>query len=212
MLLTNGGRLNVSNAGEGNAGNISIQAKDRVLVSGSGILSNIGSFAGLESRGNVGTIEIEANSVSFNNGSQIQAGFFTGGEGEGGLISIKARETVSLADNSTFFADTALGATGDASDIEITANSVSLTDSSFFNSNNGMGNAGNTAIVTNNDVFLDNSIIFTDATNGRSGDISITSNALIIDNGSILGGQGSGTGAGNIFINTTEFVTLNNDK
>ena len=201
--------LDASNlgTGEGDAGNISLQATGDISVVGSGILSNIGP----EALGNVGEIVLEANSISMTESSQLQAGFFAGGQGNEitGKISLQANDSVSI-DSSSIFANNEAGAIADTIDVEILANSIALENSSLFTTNDGVGDAGNVAIdAMNGRISLTNSIIFTDSTTGESGDINLAGRSLLLTDNSSLGGFSTQeAGAGNVTIQTTDYVTL----
>ncbi|MGK7895936.1 MAG: filamentous hemagglutinin N-terminal domain-containing protein, partial [Xenococcus sp. (in: cyanobacteria)] len=89
-----------STFGQGNGGNITVNAAGDVSFDGSGggIFSTVGIRANDDAiqnvKGNAGNILVNANSVSITNG----AGFIvsTIGEGNGGNITVNARETVNL--------------------------------------------------------------------------------------------------------------------
>lgn len=230
--------LDASNltAEEGNAGNIALQATNNISLVGSGILSNIGA----EAQGNVGEIVLSANSISFTEGSQLQAGFFAGGQGNGtiGKITIRANDGV-IIDNSIFFANNEAGVIADSSDIEINARTLSISNgtqlkvdnfgqgnagniilqasddisfdnSTLFTTNDGVGDAGNVIInAMDGDVSIANTTIFSDSTTGQSGDVNIEGRSLLLTDNSNIGGFATNrAGAGNVSIQTTDFVTL----
>ncbi|MHC5826731.1 MAG: hypothetical protein ACYT04_65405, partial [Nostoc sp.] len=142
--LSKQGIISSTNFGQGNEGNILMQAQDNFSANNSLILSNIGSSQGQPAKGNVGNIEISARTVSLTDGAQLQAGFYSGGQGNAGLISVKAKETISFAGtNSGIFANVESGAVGNGSDIQISAPSVSFTNGALVIANNaGEGNGG----------------------------------------------------------------------
>ena len=187
ISLTNS-QLFSDNTGMGNTGIISIEVDNSVVISNSRIINNIGSFSGVRAVGKVGMINIKAQSISLTDGTELQAGVFSGSEGkEAGLISLQATDSISLT-NTNLFTDVSVG---------------------------GLGNGGNVAItVDNGSVYLDNSNIFTSTSSldNVSGDISIVANSLTMINNSDLGSFGQGSGAGNATIITNEFVTLDNNS
>ena len=85
----------------GNAGRISIKANENIVFTQSNIGANIGNSSGINSIGQVGRVEIEGGSISFAD-SQLQAGFFTGAQGEGGLVSINSSGSI-IFDQSGIF-------------------------------------------------------------------------------------------------------------
>ena len=65
LSLTNGARLSSSTSGQGNAGNVTINARDTVSFDSSSAASNVG-FTGV---GKGGNINIQARSLSLSNGA-----------------------------------------------------------------------------------------------------------------------------------------------
>lgn len=74
----------------------------------------------------MGEISLEAESISITDSSQLQAGFFSGGEG--GRIVLDANDLITI-NRSRLFADVEAGAVGEGSEIEMLARSVSILDS-----------------------------------------------------------------------------------
>ena len=208
LFISNGANLNVDNFGEGNAGNIILQASEDLSFTGNIIIS---SNIGPSGIGNVGNIELTANSISLTENSQLQAGFFAGGQGNEttGNISLQANDSVTL-DSSSIFANNESGAIADTVDVEILANSVSFDNSSLFTANNGVGDAGNVVIdAINGAVSLTNSAILTESITAQSGDINIQGRSLLLTDNSNLGGFATeNAGAGNATIQTSDFATL----
>jgi filamentous hemagglutinin family protein len=172
--ITNGAQLNSITFGQGDAGNITINASDAVSFDGgnagaSGIISSV-TPSGV---GKAGDINITAASVSVTNGAQLNA--LTLGRGDAGNVNINARETVSIdgerrlsttaaasailtsvAGNENSGFPDLLPAIGDGGDIRITAQSLSITNGAELNSiTKGTGNAGNIYIETRDTIFLD---------------------------------------------------------
>jgi filamentous hemagglutinin family protein len=193
--LSNQAIIKSSNAGQGNAGNILIQAQDDFSANNSLILSNIGSPQGQPALGNVGNIEISAKTVSLSDGAQLQAGFFSGGKGNAGIVSVKAQDTISFAGtNSGIFADVESGAVGNGSDIQISGKSVSFNDGAVVvTSNAGQGNAGNILIQAQDDFSANNSLILSNIGSpqgqpalGNVGNIEISARTVSLSNGAQL--------------------------
>ncbi|MBR8839553.1 MAG: hypothetical protein DSM106950_37520 [Stigonema ocellatum SAG 48.90 = DSM 106950] len=102
LALTNGAQLSASTFGQGNAGNVRINARDRVTLDGisSDGSSPSGAFSRVESPGvgKGGTIDIIAGSVALTNGAQLNAS--TDGGGNAGNVTINARDTLELNNSS----------------------------------------------------------------------------------------------------------------
>ncbi|GAB4366022.1 MAG: hypothetical protein Kow00121_03040 [Elainellaceae cyanobacterium] len=212
ISLTNA-LLTASNIGQGNAGRILIRASNNIAISNDTlILSNIGSTSGVAAVGDVGEIEIESESVFLNSGSEVQAGFYSGSRGEGGLISIRAADSIEI-DNAYLFADLDAGAAGNGSDVEISGESISLNNDSLITSDNaGKGDGGNVSInAPQGSVVVDNSAVNTSISGlGNGGSIEVITGSLVVRNGGQLsarndGGQGN---AGSITINAQDTVTI----
>ena len=127
----------MSSEGEGNAGNVIVNARDIVQFDGvsqdgrlsSGALSNVVGDA----VGNAGKVEITTGSLFVTNGAQLDAS--TEGQGNSGSIIIDARDQVVFQGVSADgeFASAAFSrleerAVGDGGNIEITAKTLSVTD------------------------------------------------------------------------------------
>jgi large exoprotein involved in heme utilization and adhesion len=92
LLFTNRSNLFVDNDGTRNAGNITLEAFENIVLSD---ISQIGSNTA--GQGNAGNIGITTKSLSIEDGSSVSAKTF--GEGDGGNIEISASE-ISLSDQS----------------------------------------------------------------------------------------------------------------
>ncbi len=212
VSFTNGAGVTTSNTGQGNAGNILVQAQDNFSANHSLILSNIGSLQGQQALGNVGNIEISARTVSLTDGAQLQAGFYSGGQGNAGLVSVKAQESISFAGKNTgIFTDVESGAVGNGSDIQISAPLVSFTNGAgVTTSNRGQGNGGKITITAGS-FFLNNGagVIASNLGKGIGGTVNINANdALTISGDSFINtklGAGAIGRGGDINIQTENF-------
>jgi large exoprotein involved in heme utilization and adhesion len=90
LSLTNGALLTSSTYGKGDAGDVSVIAREDISLDGSDseIQSNSQSFA----EGNGGSIEIDTSSLSLTNGAQLNAS--TVGTGDAGSVLVKAKEDI----------------------------------------------------------------------------------------------------------------------
>ncbi|MEH1847161.1 MAG: S-layer family protein, partial [Nostoc sp.] len=206
LSLTDGAKLEASNSGQGNAGNILLQAQDNFSANNSFILSNIGSPEGQSAKGNVGNIEISARTVSLTDGAQLQAGFYSGGQGNAGLVSVKAQESISFADKgSGIFTNVESGAVGNGSDIQISAPSVSFTNNAGLTTGNtGQGNAGNILIQAQDNFSANHSLILSNIGSpegqqalGNVGNIEISARTISLTDGAQLQAGFYSRGQGN---------------
>ena len=188
LLLTGGSQFSTSSSGQGSAGNVEIEARDRILFDRSFIFSDLEQVPeladNLDNVRSAGNIQIETGSLELINGAQLQSS--TGGRGNAGSITVRARDHVSIEginpNNSLASAISALireGAQGEGGDISLTADSVHLAD------------GGQVRTATQGD--------------GDAGDIRIAADSLSLTGRSQLSTGSSGQGsAGNVEIRTRD--------
>ena len=231
LSLTSGGIVNTNTFGQGNAGSIEIMANDTISIDGEGSdgsPSGIGSGVQPGAVGDAKDISITTNSLSLSNGGQIGAGTF--GQGNAGAIEIMADDTISVdGERSDGFASfigstVELGAVGNANDIDITTNSLSLSNGGQIGASTfGQGNAGAIEITANNTVSIDgersngfSSLIDSTVQPGAEGDaedISITTNFLSLTNGGEVSTNTSGRGnAGSIEIMANDTISIDGES
>ncbi|NHC33550.1 two-partner secretion domain-containing protein [Scytonema millei] len=211
VSFTNGSLLKTSNAGQGNAGNITITAQS-LSLSDSELVSNIGSLERQPAKGDVGNIRIKAKTVSLNEGTQIEAGFFANGQGNSGVVSIEADDSISFS-ASAILTNTDFNAVGNSSDIQISAPTVSFTNGSLLETSNaGRGNAGNVTITASDRITFDGSSVFSSLEvggTGRGGDITLKARSISLENNTSLTAGTFGEGdAGNVFLQADNFILL----
>lgn len=186
LFINNRSFIDTSTFGQGNAGNINIfLAKNLVVTSNSFIVSQIVSGA----RGDAGNINIEANSVSLNNGSQLVSNVF--GQGQGGNISLNVIDLVNIAglntDNNSggIFTTLVKGGRGSVGSITVNTNNFRITDGGLISSQTlGKGNGGDISINTNNFEATNGGQIATStASSGNAGNLTIQ----VADNLLLLG-------------------------
>jgi filamentous hemagglutinin family protein len=233
LSLTNGASLFTDTAGEGNAGNVTINATDNIQIAG--VYDN-STFTGINSavlngaRGDAGNIEITTGSLFVTNAGQLLSS--TNGQGNGGSITINASDTVSFdgtnneGSPSAAFSNVESGGEGNGGDISITANSLFLTNGGELNTfirggdgtnPGGIGKAGNVKLnitnTTNISGISENgtpSGIFSSVETGAIGDagnIEITTGSLFVSDDARIIASTSGQGnAGSIKINANSFL------
>jgi filamentous hemagglutinin family protein len=209
LSLTNGSRLATSTLGKGDAGNVTVNAKDKVSLDGTssnvglGIGSAILSTVEAGAEGNGGEVKIDTGSLNLTNGGAIltivrQAeNGLSAGKGIGGNVIINARDAVTLDGKtpdgqflSEIASDLGLGAVGKSGNIDITTRNLSLTNGSRLASTTvGKGDAGNITIKATGKVFLDNSTIFGTVeagAEGNGGEVKIDTGSLNLTNGGAI--------------------------
>ena len=208
LEVRNGGQLQASTFGQGNAGDVIITG-DRVLFdgSGNGLLSAAFSTVGLVNFtgspvGNGGNVEINTNSLEVRNGGQLQASTF--GRGNAGNVIITGDRV--LFDNGDAFSTVEPVSSEDTirqgGDVSITAGSLNVINGASLQASTfGRGNAGN-VIITGDRVLFDNGNAFStvepvnsEETVRQGGDVLLTAGSLDVINGASL--QASTFGRGN---------------
>lgn len=163
LSLTNSAQINASTFGYGNAGNIDIDAREAVNISGYNIvpfngtnelfLTGISTSLEQGAVGNGGDINIKAGSLSINDFGFI--GNNTSGQGNAGKVSVRVDDAIALANSSQIRSNVEQGGSGIGGDIDIRARSLTLTGGSqigtaLFREGNGLsggkGRAGNIEI------------------------------------------------------------------
>ncbi len=206
---------------QGNAGDVTVQAKNAILLDSGIILSSVtasgmgnggnvflkgGSLTVQNGRGitaltlgqgNAGSIRAEiAGDIVVKNGSQISA--TTSNRGDAGSITLLAGGNVSL-DGSSYIANAILdSATGNGKDLTINARSLSVTNNSgVIASTIGQGNAGNIKIDVSDGISLTggSQIQSFSGSNGNPGNIELNAGGAILFDSA---GTGLATGIGNL--------------
>ena len=220
LFLFAGSVLRSNTSGTGDAGNIIIEASDRVLFDGMSangqVSSGASSSVGAGATGVGGNVEITTNSLDVTNGAGLSASTF--GTGDAGNVVIEARDRV-VFDNGTAFSSVEAGATGVGGNVEITANSLDVINGAqLIASTSGTGDAGNVVIEARDRVVFDGtsddgqfssaafSTVEAGAT-GAGGNVEITTDSLDVTSGAQLAASTSGTGdAGNVVIEARDRV------
>ncbi|MFN6455014.1 MAG: filamentous hemagglutinin N-terminal domain-containing protein [Nostoc sp. EfeVER01] len=205
LTLEDSALLAASNLGQGNAGNIIIDARENVLFDGANAFSGIGN----EAVGNAGNISIKAGLVSLSNNTYLSAS--TSGRGNAGIININARDSVSFDQKSYAYSLTTTEGVGKSGDVNINARSLSVKNGSQLSASSfGRGDAGNVTINASDTVHLDGAdsaalSILGEGAVGKAGDINITTKSLFVTNNAGLLAITSGQGdAGNVNINASD--------
>ncbi|QDL06752.1 hypothetical protein DP113_01440 [Brasilonema octagenarum UFV-E1] len=206
LYLINGSQLFASTYGNGNAGKVNINARERVSFAGEGdtgfSLVSSGAFSSAD-RGAVGNgndINIETGSLSMTGGAGLYA--ITIGKGNAGSINIVAREGVSfdgvarLGGPTGAFSSIEQSGIGNAGNINIRTRSLSVTGGAgLLALTEGNGNAGDIIVIADAANFsgVSNSGLAsgmltsnTATANGQGGNIKITAGTLSIQDGAVL--------------------------
>ena len=233
LEVLDGAQLITSTSGEGNAGNVIIEASDRISMDSGGIQDNAtGIFARVFSRnavGNSGNIVINTGALFVSNDAQITATTF--GQGDSGNMIIEASDRIVFDERDSrgnfltgdfltgVFSRIGETGIGNGGNISISTPNLLLRNDAFIDTQvlrGGQGNGGNIAINTEILEVLDGALINTSTFGkGDSGDILIDASERIsiergIDEGGIFATSDSSGLGGDITINTN-ILTLDND-
>ena len=218
LFVSDGTQLIASTFGQGNAGSVRIRATDTVRFDGvnsNGFLSAVFSDVEAGAVGDGGDIELTTGSLEVINGAQLITN--TLGQGNAGSVRIRATHTVRF-DRGDAFSKVKAGAVGDGGDIEITTNSLLVTNGAQLSARTaGEGKAGSVRINASDRVHFDgvssdgfSSAAFSDVEAGAvgdGGDIEITTNSLLVTNGAFLIASTAGEGkAGSVRISASDRV------
>ncbi|WP_413160178.1 filamentous hemagglutinin N-terminal domain-containing protein [Capilliphycus salinus ALCB114379] len=211
LLLSEGGGIFTTTLGQGNAGNITVKA-DNIELTGTSADGELisGFFADVSGTGmgNAGSIQIETEQLRLTDGASIQSSIF--GQGNGGLISILASDSVELS-NGAIFSDLEQDARGNGGIVEInTGNLLLLEGGQILTRTSGSGNAGNIIVKADNIEFRGTSTdgfasgffaSVEETANGNGGQIIIETQQLQMTDASQINVSTSSTGnAGNITV------------
>jgi large exoprotein involved in heme utilization and adhesion len=178
-------------------------------------------------QGNGGNVEITTNSLSVTDGAQLTASTF--GRGDAGNVKITASDTVSFAGvgsngfSSGAFSTVEQGGEGKGGDVEITTNSLTVTDGAQLTASTfGRGDAGNVKITASDTVSFAgvgsngfSSGAFSTVEQGgegKGGDVEITTGSLSLTD-AFISSQSRGNGiAGDIIIETRQNLELDHSN
>ncbi|MFG6106162.1 filamentous hemagglutinin N-terminal domain-containing protein [Leptothoe sp. EHU-05/26/07-4] len=228
--VTNGAAIAASSNGLGDAGSVIIAISDSMQVTGfnaaNGRASDISSSIRFGGRGNGGLVDISANTLEVNNGSQIEGS--TNGTGDAGTVVIDIAETARFDGfnpinflGSGAFSNVNSDGVGNGSLVQISAGNLDVTNGAQLSALVfGQGQAGDVVLNVREtarfDGFNPNGNFPSAAlTNiepnavGMGGDITITAANLDIVNGARVVASSDGIGnAGDVRIKVTDTIFI----
>ena len=193
VFVNDSSLLTASIIGRGDAGNISIRADNSLTLDG--LVSGIESVVNEGAVGQGGNIDINAQSLSINNGASIRS--FSLGDGNAGSINIKAIESIVVSGTAPFILENGVEVGGFSSGI------LSNTD--------GFGGTGGQINVNTQNLRLsDGGVISSRSRNSSDGgNIIINAQTLDIINGGQILTTAFGRGnAGDVTLNVSDRLTI----
>ena len=199
LNLTNGGRVDASTGGRGNAGAVEVTATGDITADGEdskGSSSGITSGVNPDAEGNAGGVRISTTNLSLTNGGQVSASTF--GRGNAGAIELTASESIFIDGFIERFRSgisaNALNQNGDGGNIFINTDSLTV-------ANGGTIEAGN----------FDSLRMFSPGT-GLPGSINVEANSIDLERGVILAATQSPSGEGANITLASDSVTLQDNS
>jgi large exoprotein involved in heme utilization and adhesion len=199
LLVADGGNINVSTFGNGDAGTLNLEVAEIELIAGSRYLGSSGLFASAESgsTGNGGNLEINTDSLSIAGGAQAIAGTFGAGNAGNLTVTAKKIELVGTSPGGTvsgLFSTVEAGALGNGGNLQIDTSNLLITDGAKIAvATEGAGNAGILDIEASKVELIGASDfgasgLFSSAIveRGNGGEINLTSDRLTILDGATI--------------------------
>jgi large exoprotein involved in heme utilization and adhesion len=197
LLLQDGGRITANTWNGGKGGDLTVNATDRVQLSGiDGRLSSGGLFTNSRSRGDAGNLTINTRELFVRDGAQVGAG--TTGTGKAGNLTVNATDRVELSGSGSagygsyrrrFFSNLSVQAnpefvpmaTAMAGNLTINTRELLIRDGTgVFVGNQGTGNAGNLEVNARS-IRLDNQgQINAQSASGNGGNIILRVGDLLL--------------------------------
>lgn len=216
--VLNGAQLSTSALGNGDAGNVEITARDRVLFAGisadgqvgSTALSRVGGESTGAATGTGGNVIIEANTLEMLDAAQLSASTF--GNGDAGDVEITVRDRAIFDNVSAVFSSIEPGAVGTGGNVVIEAHTLEMrNDSQLIASSRGNGDAGNVDITVRDlAMFSNGSAAFSAleaGARGTGGNVVIEASRVALINGGQLQSRSRGFGnAGQVMITARDSV------
>ena len=229
LSLSNGGQIDASVLGRGNAGSVVIDATDTITIDGEALQGRVsGAFSRVnsEAEGNAGGINITTSNLSLSNGGRIDAS--VSGRGNAGSVVIDATDTITIDGETSqgfspgVFSRVNSGAEGNAKSVNITTTTLNLRGGLVSASTFGRGNAGSVVIDATDTITIDGETsgnfipgIFSQVgtqAEGDAGGINITTSNLSLSNGGRIDASVSGRGnAGSVVIDATDTITIDGE-
>ncbi|ESA34052.1 filamentous hemagglutinin family domain-containing protein [Leptolyngbya sp. Heron Island J] len=236
IAIRDGATIATVTGGQGNAGDVQIQAEQDIFLDGESVVSAqngqvflsrslIQTAAGSNSTGNAGMIDIDANSVKITNGAALSS--ITGSVGNAGNIDIYVDSSFVVSGSSSatglpsgIVSGVAIGGAGQGGMLEIDADTIEISDSArLLSTTSFTGDAGDITLNAREAVLIngigENGIasgVFSSAepmAEGKGGTIRIFGPELSITDGASINAGSSGLGiAGSIELNILDKIRI----
>ena len=214
LNLTNGGQVDASTLGTGNAGTVSVTATGDITADGEdsqGSYSAILSEVGENAEGDSGGVTISTTNLNLTNGGQVDASTF--GTGNAGTVDVTATGDITVDGEDSQGFDSSISsavssdAEGDSGGVTISTANLNLTNGGFVSTRTlGDGNSGAVNVNATGDITVDgedsrgfssriSSAVSSNAT-GNSGGVTISTANLNLTNGGYVDASNYGDANG----------------
>jgi filamentous hemagglutinin family protein len=207
FTIADGAFVSASTAGEGDGGQLTIQATDFVTLTGLGHEDN-GSVlrTSTEGMGNAGNLTIDTGTLILSQRGILSSNTTT--TGAGGSITVNARERVSL--NQAQFVSSGTNQ-GNAGNMTVrTPNLLLQNQSKLAVSSSGTGSAGSLTITSGSVQLQNRSRLEATAVSGQGGNLIVKANSIQLGESSQLTTDAGFGDGGNITLTTDVFIALEN--
>ena len=241
LILTNGGRVDASTAGQGNAGVVNVTATGDITIDGErmGDTRLRGTPSGITSRvngigeGDSGGVTVSTNNLNLTNGGEVSAS--TEGQGNAGAVNVTATGDITVGGENSegipsgIISRVDLDAVGDAGGVAVSTNNLNLTAGGNVSASTlGQGNAGAVDVTATGDIIADGegsedrySGIFSTVDRntaernnaiGNSGGVTISTNNLNLTAGGRVDASTFGRGnSGAVDVTATGNITIDGE-
>ncbi|WP_375471437.1 beta strand repeat-containing protein, partial [uncultured Nostoc sp.] len=209
----------INSDGSRSRGNIILNAKDNVSLDNN---SFIGTSGIINSIGKSGDITITTRNINLSNQSGINSANI--GQGQGGKITLKAQEAISLTGGSNILSASAASGFGGVNnqpsgDIEIKTRTLTLDGNNTLDGNSTLisssnlddGRGGDIQIVADDSILLNGLVFIVSSSTGQGdgGNIELQTREFTLFNGGSILTRSLGRGnSGDLLVNASDSVTL----
>ncbi|EGJ30157.1 MULTISPECIES: S-layer family protein [Moorena] len=194
LIVKDGAIVSASTFGEGDGGNLTVDADSKVQLIGTSVdslfPSGLFTQANREATGNAGELKITTGQLMVSDGAQVAARTF--GEGDGGNLIVNASEKVQL-----------IGTSADGRFV-----------SGLFTQAQGTGNAGKLLNITTGQLIVSDGPVSARSfeQENSAGEVKINANSIFLNNNGIIAAETAGGDKGNITLFSRNIRLLNESK
>ncbi len=228
LLVQDGAQIGSGTFGEGNGGDLIVNAQDVQVIGTSevGRASGLFASAGSSSTGNGGKLTVSTHKLLVQDGAQISSATF--GEGNGGDLTVNAQDVQLIGTTevgrspSGLFASAEPNSTGDGSNLTVSTNKLLVQDGAQVSSSTLGEGKGGDLIVNAQDVQLIGtsedprfpSGLFASArpnSTGNAGKLTLSTHKLLVQDGARVSTSTDGNGNGAKLTVNAQSLQLKNE-